>query len=253
MIIVDIIKTLQNLTNKKVSQTDISKALNVDKSAITYRIKRNSEIKLSEIEKIAEYFGVNKSSLMISELKELEELEKEIKNLENDDDIECTCKNCENCTKCLHCKKVYKRESEPVEIFYCEGITDTWKHPNLTSFNFDKEMIKIWNRNPANVRVVAMAGDKMDGGSYPYKNRDILLIDTSATDIEKTGAFLFTTRGGEGIYLCNLNQKLNGDVEFSYKNPEYNTEPLTTYSLEKLKELDFKVIGRVFKNETYNE
>lgn len=50
---------LQELTNGKVTQTDIAHALNKDRSNINTKAKKGTELKLSEIRQIEEYFNVN--------------------------------------------------------------------------------------------------------------------------------------------------------------------------------------------------
>lgn len=244
----NLLNALQNLTKTRIRKKEIAALFGWETPNYIRREKEKRALAMYELELVANYYKVNIDDLTnYSDNFTSNVIEEEITVYT--DNPECTCRNCDNCTKCFQCKK----NKERVEIKYWEGCTDAWKHPKLTTFNFDREMVEdIWCRQAENIRVVAMAGDKMDGGSYPFKNRDILLIDTSATDVAKTGAFLFTTRGGEGIYLCNLNQKLNGDIEFSNNNPQYNTETLRKHTQEQLKELDFKIIGRVFKNESYN-
>ncbi len=214
------------------------------------REKEKRALARYEAELVADYYKINVEDLLNYSDDNVFVPEEPTEEITYTDNPECTRRNCETCTKCLHCKK----NKEQIYIPYCSEVNDTWKNPNLPKiFNFDRNIVEnVWGRKVENIRVIAMAGDKMDGGGYPFKNRDILLVDTSANDAAKTGAFLFTTRGGEGIFLCNLNQKLNGDIEFSYNNEGYNSNPLRTYSAEQLKELDFKIIGRVFKNESYN-
>lgn len=50
--------TLQNLTNKKISLSDIARALDVSRSNISLRAKNNSEVTVSELETVQNYFGV---------------------------------------------------------------------------------------------------------------------------------------------------------------------------------------------------
>ncbi|MDR1013098.1 MAG: hypothetical protein LBL38_02405 [Lactobacillales bacterium] len=54
----DILITLQKLTNEKVTQASIARALKLDPGAIVSRMKRNSDLTITEIEKIQDYFGV---------------------------------------------------------------------------------------------------------------------------------------------------------------------------------------------------
>jgi phage repressor protein C with HTH and peptisase S24 domain len=54
----EILITLQNLTNSKISQTDIAKALGTGRSNISLRAKNKSELTIDEIKKIEKYFNV---------------------------------------------------------------------------------------------------------------------------------------------------------------------------------------------------
>lgn len=51
--------TLQNLTKAKISQSEIAKALGKDRSNINAKAKRGTELKLSEIKKLEDYFNVD--------------------------------------------------------------------------------------------------------------------------------------------------------------------------------------------------
>lgn len=56
---------LQNLTNAKITQTEIGHALQKTRSDINAKAKRNTELKLSEIQQLEKYFS-DKYSLSIS-------------------------------------------------------------------------------------------------------------------------------------------------------------------------------------------
>lgn len=49
---------LQNLTNAKITQSDIARALDKDRGNINAKAKRGTELKLSELRKIEDYFNV---------------------------------------------------------------------------------------------------------------------------------------------------------------------------------------------------
>lgn len=59
---------LQNLIpDKKISQTDIANVLNMTRANISLRVKNNSEVTVSELQKLEQHFGVSlyKSSLNV--------------------------------------------------------------------------------------------------------------------------------------------------------------------------------------------
>lgn len=64
MKIYQIIQSLQNLTNRKITQADLGRALGIERSSVNMKIKRNSEIKFIELEKIAQYFRVELSDII---------------------------------------------------------------------------------------------------------------------------------------------------------------------------------------------
>lgn len=39
-----------------------------------------------------------------------------------------------------------------------------------------------------------MPGDTMDGGETPIKNKDMLIVDISDTNIQASGIFVYTTK-----------------------------------------------------------
>ena len=51
--------TLQNLTNQKIFLADFAKILDCGKANISKRAKNNSEITVSELQKIEKYYGVS--------------------------------------------------------------------------------------------------------------------------------------------------------------------------------------------------
>lgn len=55
----DVQCTLQKLTQCKVTQTEIAKALNKDRCNINKKAKRGTELKVSELNDIEKYFNVN--------------------------------------------------------------------------------------------------------------------------------------------------------------------------------------------------
>lgn len=58
MNIIELQTALQNLTNVKVSLAEIARALNVSRSNISLRAKNESEVTISEIEKVQDFFNV---------------------------------------------------------------------------------------------------------------------------------------------------------------------------------------------------
>ncbi len=57
--ITQVIDTLQNLTNAKVNQSDIARALNITRATVSARVKTSSQVTLEEIEKLEKVYKVD--------------------------------------------------------------------------------------------------------------------------------------------------------------------------------------------------
>lgn len=198
---------LQNLTNIKVKKSEIAKILNFGYSAIANREKRNTPYSIEEIEKISQYFNV---------------------------DI-------------LNNKKG-NTTGDKMEIPYYSDYrlkTDI-KSSAITSIWFDRELVEnIWRKDPTNLRIITMLGDKMDSGDYPLKNGDILIIDTSDIDITKVGIYAFTTSNNSYMFVNGVNRRYDGACRFYFTNKAYPEKILTDEDVIKA---DIRIIGRVIKN-----
>ena len=145
-----------------------------------------------------------------------------------------------------------KCSSGAVEIIYFENpeLLGSIKNPNISSVWLDRELVhNVWNRDEKNLRVMQMPGDVMFGGDTPIKNQDILIVDTSITDIMLSGVYAFTTRNDNFIFINCIKQKIDGQVLFYYWNKNYDD---VIYAHSDLERIGFKVIGRVIKNLSIN-
>jgi len=123
------------------------------------------------------------------------------------------------------------------------------KDKSVTSIVLDLELIthKL-NCRPENLRIIAMPGEEMDGGTYPLKNGDILLIDTSQKDYSNSGVYFVTTQNNKMVFVRRLLELMYGSISSSVDNPIYAPQVNKTLSQKQLEEIDFKIIGRVIKN-----
>lgn len=113
---------------------------------------------------------------------------------------------------------------------------------------FDRELVQNnWQRDPDCQRIVRMRGDKMDGGSYPLKNNDILMIDISKTSIIESAVYIYTTcfQQQKEVFISRVNIRPDGNVRISYDNPNYNE---IIYTPEQIKQMNFECHGRIVKN-----
>ena len=120
------------------------------------------------------------------------------------------------------------------------------KNPLVTSMWFDREVINdVWKKDEHNLSIIAMPGDKMDGGDIPFKNGDILIIDRTQTDISISGIYFYTTNNDEDVFVNNFRKRFDGTVVLGYTNSKYNDSTVTIGELESA---GYKVVGRVIKN-----
>ena len=141
--------------------------------------------------------------------------------------------------------------SKTVEINYYENpkLTSSIRNPMVEAFDLDLNLVKnIWHLEPENLRIIAMPGNKMENNPtnlIHIKNRDILLMDVSLRDINMSGVYAYETLGGTCFQVSNVAVMLNGNIRFYYANPLYADEVRTE---QDLRNLDFRVVGRIIKN-----
>lgn len=139
--------------------------------------------------------------------------------------------------------------SEKIEIQYwgkglpCE---EKIKNPLINSMWFDREVINGgWQKDENNLNIIAMPGDKMDGGDIPFKNGDILVIDKTQTDISISGVYFYTTNNDEDIFVNNFRKRFDGTIVLGFTNSKYEDSIVT---IDQLEAAGYKVVGRVIKN-----
>lgn len=128
-------------------------------------------------------------------------------------------------------------------------VNDKIKDSEITSIVLDLELIiNKLGCKPENLRIIAMPGEEMDGGSYPLKNGDILLIDISQRDLSNSGVYFVTTKNNQMVFVRRLLELMFDSISSSVDNPVYAPQVNKTLSPKQLEEMDFRVIGRVIKN-----
>lgn len=205
----ELISRLQKLTHRKANLSEIARALGFGYSTIGNRSSRNSDYSYEEIVKLSEFYDIN---------------------LINNTDTNTM--------------------NDKVELVYYvdDTLQTNIKTPAITSVWFDRELVEnIWRRKPENLRIITMLGDKMNGGAYPLKDDDVLIMDISATDITRDGVYAFTTHGGKYIYINGVNRRYDSFYRFYFYNPNY---PEKVLSEEQVKDADIRIIGRIVKNLT---
>lgn len=106
---------------------------------------------------------------------------------------------------------------------------------------------------PENLRIISMLGDDMDGGQYPIRNKDLLLIDISRNQPYETGVFFVTTHGGTRLYVRRIFERMIDSARYftTIDNEIYKKDIEKYWTEEKWKEADVQIVGRVIKNMSY--
>lgn len=190
-----------------ITQAEAAKILNVSNMAISKRmLNPKSEAKVSELQKIEQVLG----------------------------------------------KPLYNGapKYDQVQIKYIDipGVPDEIiKSPRIKErLQFDLEITENeWLRDSQNLRIVKCGSHMMDGGDYPIRINNILIVDISSVDIRKRGVYLYTTHNNERAFIHGLWRKSENIVESYYFNPNYTT---TERSVQELDNIGFKVYGRIIKN-----
>lgn len=132
--------------------------------------------------------------------------------------------------------------------YWGEGLPceEKIKNPLVTSIMWDREVINgVWQVNEDGLFIIAMPGDKMDGGTQPYRNGDALIIDTDSTDISISGVYFYTTNNNEDVFVNNIRKRFDGTIVLGFTNPKYEDSIVTQ---EELDAVGFNVVGRVIHN-----
>lgn len=135
--------------------------------------------------------------------------------------------------------------------YWGEGLPceEQLKNPTLTSLMLDREIIYThWHIKDENeLNIIAMPGDKMDGGDRPYKNGDILIIDKSQTDISLSGVYFYTTNDDTEVFVSGLRRTPFSKIAFTFGNSKYEDYEV---SVEEYETANIKIIGRVVHNQS---
>ena len=81
--IAQVITTLQNLTNAKINQSDIARALNITRATVSARVKTSSQVTVEEIKKLEEVYNVDLKPKKLDP-ETIEKLKFEITNLKEE-------------------------------------------------------------------------------------------------------------------------------------------------------------------------
>ena len=137
-----------------------------------------------------------------------------------------------------------------VKIPYWTELPDELRNPDFTCVTAERNVIlNHWYLKPENLCIVPMVGDKMAHYWYPINNGDILIIDTEQQHIRGNGVYFATSQNNTRFWVREMQVLVNNNIEFKGFAP--SGETVRTLSQEELKEVDFKIIGKVIKNVSF--
>ena len=212
--ITEVIDTLKNLTNAKINQSDIARALNVTRATISKRAASGSQLTFDETVKIEKYFKVVLLEGGVSTLA--------LMPLAND----------------------------RIEIGYWEHLPEDLKNPKIASVWFDREIIENdWEMSADNLCIVPMIGDKMMRYWYPIMSGNMLIVDTSQSYIMGNGVYFATSQNNTRFWIREMQVLINNDIQIKGYAP--SGETMKIFTKEQLDAVDFKLIGKVIKNVSF--
>lgn len=137
-----------------------------------------------------------------------------------------------------------------IEIPYWEGLPDELKHSEYSHVVAQKASIELgWKIKAEYLRIVPMVGDKMANYWYRINDGDILIIDTSHNHIRGNGVYFATSRDNSRFWVREMQALINDDVQIKSFAP--SGEITKIFTPEQLKEVGFKIIGKVVKNVSF--
>lgn len=99
-------------------------------------------------------------------------------------------------------------------------------YPEKDVMWFDSRWLKniLGLNNPSNLAILQAKGDSMDGGNYPIKDGDFLLVDESYKEPIHNQVFVINL-GNNDLVVKRINRDWNGQLTLISNNTAY--EPIT--------------------------
>lgn len=195
--------------NITISARQISKIWGMDEASFSRKKRLGSEIKYENIIQLEQFLHIN-----------------------------LTANNQEN---------VNFTNQDIIKIPYIEWLPEEMRNPKYPDVVSRSVSIDNWGQIES-LRIVAMNGNSLENYWYKIQNKDVLLIDTSETKVnaDGRGVYFATSQNNTKFWIREMTEQLDGSIEFrAYPKSEIITK---VYSKQQLKEVDFRVIGKVIKN-----
>lgn len=208
----EVYSTLQNLIKAEINQAELGRVLGVSRANINYKKQANVLLSDEDVKKIETYYNVVL-------------LEGGVKNL------------------------ALMPLNGIIDIPYWEGLPEDLKAKDFPVTAPRKVIKNHWYLNPDALRIVPMVGDKMTNYWYRINENDILIIDTSHNFIRGNGVYFATSRNNTRFWIREMQALINDDIQIKGFAPSGETTKV--FKPEQLKEVDFKIIGKVIKNVSF--
>jgi phage repressor protein C with HTH and peptisase S24 domain len=222
-------------------QRELAEAINKRISVIGQRACRNSDYPLEDLIKISNYAGVD----LINNSK-ISDIGNVTINIEEQNNTNGTKED--NCPL-EEIKEETKEKYVVIPYWEHEKHKEKVVNPCFTEFLLDvQKLINVYGRSADGLKIIAMTGDEMDGGSTPIKNNDILIIDTKVNNTSSSGIYFYITN--KSVFVRRIAEIEGKGLYFSVDNPLYTDVLNDTKTYKELEEVGFKVIGKVIGNES---
>lgn len=236
--ITQVMDTLQNLTNAKINQSDIARALNITRATVSARVKTESQVTFEEIKKLEEIYKVD---LMPASSKEtrIEELKQLIEELQaNQKKFDKTIEQIKSGKKPQadtdDCISLTVRGNIAASLGQGIEIIDETQTGN---YYISKHLMRDLGANPNHSEMVPAEGDSMEptiaGGS-------LLLVDHSKKNV--IDGKIYCVRLNNMLMAKRLQFLPPNKIAVISDNQKYKTFEV---NLSKQLDFDFAIIGEV--------
>ncbi len=122
--------------------------------------------------------------------------------------------------------KVFSESIVAIPFYSAKAAAGTGEalpdYPETDVIYFDARWLKnILGVNPNNVAIIQAKGDSMDGGNYPIKDGDLLMVDESYKEPIHNQVFVVNL-GNNDIVVKRINRHWNGRLSLESDNPTHS-------------------------------
>ena len=176
----ELLEKINAILGYKTNQSDMARALGIDRRLMSYRVKNNTTVKVSDFDKLEEYFKLKDLVSLLSEEKE------ELITIEH-----------------IHISPS------------CGTGTTVLALPEVTPIKLGRKMIETVLKvsDPNNLKVFTACGDSMED---TIDDGNLLLVDTGRTDFNNGGIFIITINNE--WFVKRLRKRINGQLDIISDN-----------------------------------